>query len=290
MQIADLIAGQELLSLPESAPVSEALELFRAQRISAAPLLDRRGRLAGLLTAGRLLQALHRELSPELLALLDPARSGSSPLDAIVRVADLALREPLTARPFETCRSAATRLLERGEHHLVVVDENRSPLAILSSQDFVRLAAAGPNPPAPLTTARAADWFQHVRLQHGELDTTIDRLRALCASTSACLPEARWRALLARELRIFREQLETHLAYEEEGGYLGELETGDEDHLAAVRRLAAEHEAIRSSLTRLEGPDMARRSIDEHRSGIARLLEALERHEREEDAVLAGRA
>jgi CBS domain-containing protein len=290
MQIADLIAGQELRSLEESAPVSDALELFRTQRISAAPLVDRHGRLTGLLTAGRLLQALHRELAPELLSLLDPARSGSSALDAVLRVADLALREPLTARAFENCRSAATRLLERGEHHLVVVDERRHPLAILSSQDFVRLAAAGPNPPAPFASARAADWFQHVRLQHGELDATIDRLRALCASTSVCLPEARWRALLARELRIFREQLETHLAYEEEGGYLSELETGDEDHVGAVRRLAAEHEALRASLARLEGPDEKRRSVDEQRAGIARLLDALERHEREEEVVLSGRS
>lgn len=289
MQIADLIAGQELHSLDESAPLGAALELFRAHRISAAPLVDAAGRLSGLLTAGRLLQALHRDLSPELLAMLDPARATASALDAVVRAIDLGSKDPLTARAFETCRSAAARLLERGEHHLVVVDERRRPLAMLSSQDFVRLAAAGPNPPAPFATARAADWFQHVRLQHGELDATIDRLRALCASTSACLPEARWRALLARELRIFREQLETHLAYEEEGGYLSDLATGDRDQLAAVQRLAAQHEELRAALARLEGPDAARRSLEEQRSGIARLLDALEQHERAEEALLSGR-
>jgi CBS domain-containing protein len=290
MQIADLIAGQELLTLPESAPLGVALELFRAHRVSAAPLVDGAGRLVGLLTAGRLLQSLHRELAPELLALLDPSRSGSSPLDAVVRVADLALREPLTARAFETCRSAAARLLDRGEHHLVVIDERRHPLAVLSSQDFVRLAAAAPNPPKPFATARAADWFQHVRLQHGELDATTDRLRALCASTSACLPPERWRALLARELRIFKDQLETHLAYEEEGGYLSDLEAGDADQLAAVHRLAAEHDELRAALGRLADPDAARRSVEEQRGGIARLLDALERHESAEDAVLSERA
>lgn len=286
MELSDLLAGQTLRTLSPDAPLDSALDLFRSEGLSAVPLVDAQGRLVGLVTSGSLLLAVQGDLPPELLAPLDAAGAASSTPASLVRLGDLPTRPPLLARPEDGARLAARRLLAAKQHHLVVVDDEQRPLAVLSSQDFVRLAAFAPNPPPPSNDFHAEAWFQHVRLQHAELDACTDRLRALSCAPLDCLPPERYRALLQRELGAFAELLQMHLAYEEEGGYLGDLAGEEPERRALVERLLADHAELRAALEHLRGPEANERALLEERSGVARLLDALERHDAAESEFL----
>ncbi len=130
---------------PET-PLRELVELLITRDYRALPVVNREGRLVGLVTRGDLIERGGLRLGVELLPALDGAAverelrhlEMESPLTA----ADLMTRDVVTVRP-ETNLAAAGRLMESQRlNPLPVVDAGGRVVGIISRVDVLRTVAA----------------------------------------------------------------------------------------------------------------------------------------------------
>ncbi|HET6381380.1 MAG TPA: CBS domain-containing protein [candidate division Zixibacteria bacterium] len=129
LRVADLMTPDPI-TIPADATVEEAEELMRRRRITGLPVVDHEGRLVGVISQS------------DLLYLATPAmqvfvRRRESPM----RVGQLMSSPPVTIEAAATLLFAARRMHEERLHRLVAVDEDGRPIGVLSSMDFVALAA-----------------------------------------------------------------------------------------------------------------------------------------------------
>lgn len=126
--------------------VHDALEELIAHQISALPVIDDSDCLVGIISINDLMKLLHsiehtlEESFPRYedcywVAELIQQRFGSDYVSSV-------MTESLaTVSPESTLQQAAQLMLERECHHLPVTDTAGRVVGILSSFDFVRLAA-----------------------------------------------------------------------------------------------------------------------------------------------------
>jgi CBS domain-containing protein len=103
--------------------VCEVEGLFISKKISAAPLVDASGKIAGLVTKSDINRFHFNNGDP----YYTPVWEIASPVVATIDVS-------------ASIKDAATLMLERHVHHLLVVNDDNMA-GILSSFDFVRLVA-----------------------------------------------------------------------------------------------------------------------------------------------------
>lgn len=97
---------------------AEIMKIFERGVLSAVPVLDRSGKLAGVVST------------------TDMVRQLAARLDHVVPAGDLMSAPPVIATPAEELDLAAWRLVAAGAHRLVVVDGDR-PVGVLSVQDVL---------------------------------------------------------------------------------------------------------------------------------------------------------
>jgi H+/Cl- antiporter ClcA len=126
----------DVVTVPASLPVKRALaEYFLGgvgRKHQAYPVVDEGGKLLGVVTRGNLLDnwvsvSLAREKDNE-------------PATEAIIVFDLLHRGPITAQPWETCRTAAERMAAAGVGRLVVVsaDDPSKPVGIITRSDLLK--------------------------------------------------------------------------------------------------------------------------------------------------------
>lgn len=126
--------------------VEDALALLSEQRISGAPVVDDDGRLIGLLEDSDLIVAdarLHAPTVVEILGAYFPLPGERHRFDEDVRhalagrVADLMDTKPPTVPQTATVEDVATIIYNRGVSRVLVVDDNRHVLGIVTRGDLV---------------------------------------------------------------------------------------------------------------------------------------------------------
>lgn len=118
------------ITVSVDATLAEAEQLMRHNDVSGLPVVDRGNRLVGVIS------------QTDLVDLAAPAIEGviDHP-DTELRVGDVMSTPAVTVDAYATLLYAAQRMQEKQVHRLVVVDEDGAPIGVLSTTDFVRLAA-----------------------------------------------------------------------------------------------------------------------------------------------------
>ena len=131
MHVAELMQTG-VQSVAPDAPVNDAALTIADAHVSGLPVVDRAGRLVGVISTTDILASEEEAESPETRAAL----YDNTP------VRDLMTPRPVTIGPSATVNEAAQILLNADVHRLFVVDGDRL-VGVLSTTDIVRAVANG---------------------------------------------------------------------------------------------------------------------------------------------------
>lgn len=122
--VRDLLT-RDAVTAPLTASIRHAAQIMTARRVSALLIVDD-GLVVGILT--------DRDIRTKVVAAgLDPAAA----------VTEIMTAAPVTVAAAARAFDATLQLIDRGVHHLPVVDEGR-PVGMVTSGDLLRLAQADP--------------------------------------------------------------------------------------------------------------------------------------------------
>lgn len=131
----------------ESSLLVEAIREFDDNDISALPVVDSQNRLAGVLSLFDLVEVI-REIQGDVSAL---SKVGDATRAFLIRLltdhGDNTLVSDIMTRPVESVRPetnivlAARMMVDSGFRHLPVVDDDRRPVGIVTTTDFVKAFA-----------------------------------------------------------------------------------------------------------------------------------------------------
>jgi CBS domain-containing protein len=131
LRVADLMT-LDPVTVPIDATIEEAESLLRDFRITGLPVVDEQSRLVGVISQTDLLYLA----MPTVRALIRHRGSG-------MRIGEVMSVPAMTVDAMATLTQAA-RIMDRNHlHRLVVVDGEGRPVGVLSSMDYVALAAEG---------------------------------------------------------------------------------------------------------------------------------------------------
>lgn len=131
MRVADLMQT-DVQTLPPDAVVNDAVVALAEARISAAPVVDRAGRMIGVVSTTDILASEEEAEDPEARETLFERTF----------VRDLMTPRPLTIVPEAEVKEAAQQMLYADVHRLFVVEGDRL-VGVISTTDIVRAVANG---------------------------------------------------------------------------------------------------------------------------------------------------
>ena len=129
LRVADLMTIDPI-AIADHASIEDAESLLASYRISGLPVVDRAGRLVGVISKTDLIG----DGSVALEALLRGNRTG-------LKVGELMTAPAITVRLDTTLVEAARIMRDSHIHRLVAVDERERPIGVLSASDYVTLVA-----------------------------------------------------------------------------------------------------------------------------------------------------
>jgi chloride channel protein, CIC family len=131
------VMSDEVVAVPGATPIGELLNrYFLAHgpgRHQGYPVVDDTGKLLGMITRANLLE---HWVAAALQGVRDAAPSAHDPIIAY----DLVAREPITAFPWESCRTAAERMAQNGVGRLPIVspDDPQRVIGIVTRSDLLK--------------------------------------------------------------------------------------------------------------------------------------------------------
>lgn len=129
LRVADLMTIDPVV-VSDDASIEDAEELLRHNRITGLPVVDVNGRLVGVISQTDLLYLA----VPAIQSLIRHRERG-------IRVGEVMSTPPVTIDAAASLLDAARRMSEERLHRLVAVDAHGRPTGVISSMDFVALAA-----------------------------------------------------------------------------------------------------------------------------------------------------
>lgn len=131
MKVADLMVV-DLAVVNGDISIQEAVIQLADARVHAMPVVDRRGRLVGVLSSSDIVQTTAERRSA----------GGSDEIFEDTVVGDIMTTPPKTVGPDEDVRTAAQLMLQLDVHRLFVV-QGTELLGVLAQSDIVRAVADG---------------------------------------------------------------------------------------------------------------------------------------------------
>jgi len=141
-KVSDIMT-RDVVTLEAGGSVHEALTLMGENRVSAIPVVDRKGRCVGILSATDLVD-MTRDVDDDLYHLdLVDSTSRRFLIDRLSHTLgeesiETYMSETLTTvLPDSTLANATRKILKAGIHHLPVIDEDDRLVGIISSIDIL---------------------------------------------------------------------------------------------------------------------------------------------------------
>jgi CBS-domain-containing membrane protein len=147
------IMCQDVVTVLPDAGIAETVQILLDKRINGLPVVDKKGRLVGIICQSDLIAQQKRMPIPSVFALLDsfiPLKS-SRDMDkemekiAAIRVDQAMTENPVTVSPEAPLEEIATLMVEKKYHTLPVVEEGRV-VGIIGKEDVLRTLMAGKAP------------------------------------------------------------------------------------------------------------------------------------------------
>jgi len=185
MKVKDAMTASVKTITPE-ASLKDAAGTFAEHRIGGSPVVDREGRILGVLTDTDILLKERAELpSRGLRSLLHPHEASALASKVEARTVEEAMSVPaITAEPTWPVSEAAEVMLEHGVNRLPVVEDGRL-VGIITRHDLVRLFARSDSEierDIREEALRGLSWTEDLELSvrngevtlRGEVDSTYD--------------------------------------------------------------------------------------------------------------------
>jgi CBS domain-containing protein len=141
LRVRDVMTTRVVAVTP-STPFREVVELMLHRRVGAVPVLDDHGALVGLISEADLItkQAYGDRRRHVLTGVPGVAQQEARGMTrSLGQTARELMSAPVeTALPDDTLRALARRMVEHRLRHLVVVDETRAVVGIVSRRDLLR--------------------------------------------------------------------------------------------------------------------------------------------------------
>jgi len=144
---ADDLLSRAVVTLPQTMSLHAAAQVLQRERISGAPVVDAAGRCIGVLSASDFLR--WAEKGGQADAIHSPVQTCVSdwqvidlemvPKDEIRRHMSA---DVVTASPGTPITQLARNMIDAHIHRIIVVDEERRPVGIVSSTDILAAVAA----------------------------------------------------------------------------------------------------------------------------------------------------
>jgi IMP dehydrogenase len=131
LRVADFMTIDPIV-VSVDAPIEEAEELMRRNRVTGLPVVDLGGRLVGVVSQTDI---LFLDV-PAVRALIRRREHG-------VRVGEVMSAPALTIDANAPLRDAAIRMHTEQIHRLVATDDHGRPVGVIAAMDFVTLVAEG---------------------------------------------------------------------------------------------------------------------------------------------------
>lgn len=136
------IMQSDVVFLPLDLPLPVAVRRLVQHRLTGAPVVNHEGALVGMLTSADFLKCAptgHLPMaSPCVYSDWQVICPEELPQDT---VCDRMSRDPVTAKPETSVLELARLMVDRQVHRIVIVDENRHPVGLVSSTDILSALA-----------------------------------------------------------------------------------------------------------------------------------------------------
>ncbi|HEX2404988.1 MAG TPA: CBS domain-containing protein, partial [Acidimicrobiia bacterium] len=134
------VMSPTVVAAAEQTGYKELVQLMSESRVSGVPVIDRDGRLVGIVTEADLLLAEEGERTSLLhMRLAHPKRLAALAREAEgVRASDIMTLQVITAGPDDTVHEAAKKLLEAKVKRLPVVGDDGRVVGIVSRRDLLQ--------------------------------------------------------------------------------------------------------------------------------------------------------
>jgi CBS domain-containing protein len=123
--------------------------LFEENEISGAPVVDAQGRVVGVVSRTDLIRRYTEgdsDYDPKYLLELfgsdeaDEDEPGPMP-EPLITVDDFMTSDPITAPPTANVQTLAAKMVNSRVHRVVIIDDQRFPVGIVTSLDLVKALA-----------------------------------------------------------------------------------------------------------------------------------------------------
>jgi CBS domain-containing protein len=131
---------RDVITVQPGDDVQEAVTLMAENRVSAVPVVDRHNKCVGMLSTSDLVdgsQAALEGSDPDEVPIPGMG-SGKAPLQAGTQVRALMERRVVSVDPEASALEAGREMVRSRVHRLVVLDQDRRLLGILSTMDLLQ--------------------------------------------------------------------------------------------------------------------------------------------------------
>jgi len=140
------IMTREVISAGINDTVEKCAGILMKNGFSGLPVLDKGGKVVGVLTEGDLIRRVARFESPGYMEVLGGLIYLDDPLEFMeelrrsmaLRAGRLMSREVITVTEEDTVEDAASQMVKNNINRLPVVDEENRPVGIISRKDIMR--------------------------------------------------------------------------------------------------------------------------------------------------------
>ncbi len=145
MQIKEVMST-EVITVSTSDPVEKCAKLLQENDISGLPVIDKDGRVVGMVTEGDLIRRASRIEAPGYLEILGGLIYLGSPskfVDELQRAMALEAgrlmsKDVITIKPDQDLETAATMMVKKNINRLPVIDDNDQLVGIVSRRDIMK--------------------------------------------------------------------------------------------------------------------------------------------------------
>ncbi len=144
LTMADVMTRNPVCATP-GMTIRQLATIFAERKISGAPVVDPKGVLVGVVSRTDLFRrvSLESKESPSgfLFDLLnDKAPAERQPVtEALFTIGDFMCETVITAEPTDPVGSVARRMSEARIHRVVVIDEGRRPIGVVTALDLLKV-------------------------------------------------------------------------------------------------------------------------------------------------------